>query len=124
MKADAVDRFYNVGTGKRTSLKELAEMLLELTGSNQDHRLRAAQPGDASCATASARPSAPSANSGFKAQMPLARACRRLDRRGAAQLERRKRLAGTSERQRQMCGIAGLLQSRRRTGLAGRRCSR
>jgi UDP-glucose 4-epimerase len=31
MKADATDRFYNVGTGKRTSLKELAEMLLELT---------------------------------------------------------------------------------------------
>lgn len=35
MKADAVDRFYNVGTGKRTSLKEIAEMLLRLTGSNQ-----------------------------------------------------------------------------------------
>ena len=32
MKAEATDRFYNVGTGKRTSLKELAEMLLELTG--------------------------------------------------------------------------------------------
>lgn len=32
MRADATDRFYNVGTGKRTSLKELAEMLLELTG--------------------------------------------------------------------------------------------
>lgn len=32
MKADVVDRSYNVGTGKRTSLKELAEMLLELTG--------------------------------------------------------------------------------------------
>jgi UDP-glucose 4-epimerase len=32
MKADAVDQFYNVGTGKRTSLKQLAEMLLELTG--------------------------------------------------------------------------------------------
>jgi UDP-glucose 4-epimerase len=31
MKADTVDRFYNVGTGKRTSLKELAEMLIELT---------------------------------------------------------------------------------------------
>lgn len=31
MKADAVDSFYNVGTGKRTSLKQLAEMLLELT---------------------------------------------------------------------------------------------
>ena len=35
MKADATDRFYNVGTGKRTSLKELAEMLLELTGCTQ-----------------------------------------------------------------------------------------
>jgi UDP-glucose 4-epimerase len=34
-KADKVDRFYNVGTGKRTSLKELAEMLLNLTGCNQ-----------------------------------------------------------------------------------------
>lgn len=32
MKAEVVDRSYNVGTGKRTSLKELAEMLLELTG--------------------------------------------------------------------------------------------
>ncbi len=32
MKADATDRFYNVGTGKRTSLKEIAEMLLSLTG--------------------------------------------------------------------------------------------
>jgi len=32
MKAETTDRFYNVGTGKRTSLKELAEMLIELTG--------------------------------------------------------------------------------------------
>lgn len=36
MKADATDEFYNVGTGKRTTLKELAEMLLNLTGSNQE----------------------------------------------------------------------------------------
>ncbi|MCP5200990.1 MAG: NAD-dependent epimerase/dehydratase family protein [Gammaproteobacteria bacterium] len=35
MKADAVDEFYNVGTGKRTSLKEIAEMLLQLTGSDK-----------------------------------------------------------------------------------------
>jgi UDP-glucose 4-epimerase len=34
MKAEVADRFYNVGTGKRTSIKELAEMLLNLTGSN------------------------------------------------------------------------------------------
>jgi UDP-glucose 4-epimerase len=32
MKAEAVDRFYNVGTGRRTSLKELAQQLLDLTG--------------------------------------------------------------------------------------------
>ena len=31
MKADIADNFYNVGTGIRTSLKQLAEMLLELT---------------------------------------------------------------------------------------------
>jgi UDP-glucose 4-epimerase len=34
MQADATDRFYNVGTGKRTSLKELAEMVLEITGAD------------------------------------------------------------------------------------------
>jgi len=32
MKADTNDRFYNVGTGKRTSLKEVAEKLIKLTG--------------------------------------------------------------------------------------------
>ena len=32
MKGDSVDQFYNVGTGKRTSLKQLAELLLEITG--------------------------------------------------------------------------------------------
>jgi UDP-glucose 4-epimerase len=35
MKATSSDRFYNVGTGKRTSLKTLAEMLVELTGCRQ-----------------------------------------------------------------------------------------
>lgn len=35
MKAEATDQFYNVGTGKRTSLKELAEKLLNLTGCNE-----------------------------------------------------------------------------------------
>jgi UDP-glucose 4-epimerase len=32
MKSDAVDQFYNVGTGKRTSLRELGEMLMQITG--------------------------------------------------------------------------------------------
>ena len=38
LRADVVDRFYNVGTGTRISLKELAELLLQLTGSNQPIR--------------------------------------------------------------------------------------
>ena len=33
MNSDVVDEFYNVGTGIRTSLKEIAEKLLKLTGS-------------------------------------------------------------------------------------------
>lgn len=35
MKADTVDSFYNVGTGKRTSLKELAEMIIDITDCDQ-----------------------------------------------------------------------------------------
>lgn len=35
MKASATDNFYNVGTGKRTSLRELAEMIVDLTGCKQ-----------------------------------------------------------------------------------------
>jgi UDP-glucose 4-epimerase len=33
-KSDATDEFYNVGTGLRTSIKELAELILEVTGSS------------------------------------------------------------------------------------------
>jgi UDP-glucose 4-epimerase len=35
MQADATDSFYNVGTGTRTSLKELAEMLIAETGTDK-----------------------------------------------------------------------------------------
>jgi UDP-glucose 4-epimerase len=34
MKADTTDRFYNVGTGVRTSIKQLAEMLLDMVGTD------------------------------------------------------------------------------------------
>ena len=34
IKAAATDAFYNVGTGRRTSLRELAELVLELTGAD------------------------------------------------------------------------------------------
>ena len=36
MSSNATDKFYNVGTGHRTSLKELAEKLLNLTASNKE----------------------------------------------------------------------------------------
>jgi UDP-glucose 4-epimerase len=38
MKADSTDRFYNVGTGIRTTIKQLAEALLEVTGSDVEIR--------------------------------------------------------------------------------------
>lgn len=34
MQSDAVDRFYNVGTGIRTTIKELADIILKITDSN------------------------------------------------------------------------------------------
>jgi UDP-glucose 4-epimerase len=34
LKSDATDEFYNVGSGTRTSLRELAELILEITGSS------------------------------------------------------------------------------------------
>jgi UDP-glucose 4-epimerase len=34
LKADAIDQFYNVGSGTRTSLRELAERILAVTGSS------------------------------------------------------------------------------------------
>ena len=34
MQADTVDRFYNVGTGLRTTIAELAQLLLEVSGSD------------------------------------------------------------------------------------------
>lgn len=36
MKADSVAKYYNVGTGKRTSLKELAQIIMELTDCNKE----------------------------------------------------------------------------------------
>jgi UDP-glucose 4-epimerase len=33
LKSDATDSFYNVGSGTRTSLRELAELILDVTGS-------------------------------------------------------------------------------------------
>ena len=36
MKSEATDRFYNVGRGTKTSIKELTQMLIDLSGKNVD----------------------------------------------------------------------------------------
>ncbi len=94
MKADSVDRFYNVGTGKRTSLKELAEMLLELTGCDAADQVRAAQPGDAG-AQPHRRPRSERAEEiGFTARSICEEGLRRLiDWRAHAQVPKSKRAA-------------------------------
>lgn len=42
MKADTTDELYNVGTGRKTTIRELAELLLELTGSDLQIRFEPA----------------------------------------------------------------------------------
>lgn len=70
MKSDVVDRFYNVGTGKRTSLKELAELVVRLTGTNKP-----IQYAPRSAATLVRNrigsPARAKAEIGFEAQVPL-----------------------------------------------------
>jgi len=44
MKSDASDEFYNVGRGIKTSIKEVAEMLIKLYGSDQKIQYEPAGP--------------------------------------------------------------------------------
>lgn len=77
MRAEAVDSFYNVGTGHRTSLKELAEMLLHLTGSNQP--IKYAPRSQATLVrNRIGSPKRAAAEIGFVAEMPLDQGLREL----------------------------------------------
>jgi UDP-glucose 4-epimerase len=77
MQANTSDRFYNVGTGTRTSLKELAEMLVQLTGSNQPIRY---EPRSAATLVRNriGDPRRASDEIGFTAQIPLMEGLERL----------------------------------------------
>ncbi len=44
MQADTVDEFYNVGSGIKTTIKELAELILEITGSGLEIQYEPAGP--------------------------------------------------------------------------------
>ena len=73
MKADTVDRFYNVGTGVRTSIKELVALVLEVTGSDAGIRYEPA--GLTFVKNRIGSPERAAAELGFKAQVQLARDC-------------------------------------------------
>ncbi len=77
MQANTSDRYYNVGTGTRTSLKELAEMLVQLTGSNQPIRY---EPRSAATLVRNriGDPRRASEEIGFTAQIPLMEGLERL----------------------------------------------
>ena len=113
MKAETVDRFYNVGTGMRTSIKELAEMVIELTQFRQAPRYEPA--GLTFVKNRIGSPERAAAEIGFKAQVQL--------REGLQKLIAWRSAAGAAHRCGQeaskMCGIAGISQPGRRAGLAG-----
>jgi UDP-glucose 4-epimerase len=76
MKADTVDRFYNVGTGIRTSIKEIAELVLEITGS--DAGIRYEPEGVSFVKNRVGSPERASSEIGFDAQVPLEQGLREL----------------------------------------------
>lgn len=76
MKADTVDSFYNVGTGSRTSIKELAELILKLT--NSDLQLQYEPGGLTFVKNRIGCPKKAAAEIGFAAKIDLADGLRRL----------------------------------------------
>lgn len=96
MQGETVDRFYNVGTGTRTSLKTLAEMLLELT--DCPHQLNYAERSQATLVrNRIGCPKRASEEIDFTAQIDLADGLRRLiDWRAThkAETEARRRAVG------------------------------
>lgn len=76
MKAEVVDRFYNVGTGHRTSIAELAQRLLTIHGSDQSVRYEPA--GLTFVKNRIGCPRRAAAEIGFTAEVPLDEGLRRL----------------------------------------------
>lgn len=97
MKADTVDRFYNVGTGVRTTIKELAEAVLAVTGSTSGVRFEPA--GLTFVKNRIGSPDRARTEIGFEARVDLEDGLRALvDWRTShfEELEQRRRAAGAS----------------------------
>ena len=76
MRAETVDHFYNVGTGVRTTVKELAELILRLSGSSLPIRY---EPADrVFVKNRIGCPKQAAAELGFTAEVPLEEGLREL----------------------------------------------
>jgi UDP-glucose 4-epimerase len=75
MKAEATDAFYNVGTGIKTSLRELADMVLEITGTGD---VRYEEGGTAHVKNRIGSTEAAERDLGFKAKVGLEEGMKRL----------------------------------------------
>lgn len=95
MKASATDAFYNVGRGVKTSIKELAEVVLQITGSPLQIRYEPA--GQTFVKNRVGCPKKAAAELGFKARVPLRAGLERLIQwrnSHKAEVERRRREVG------------------------------
>ncbi len=97
MRSETTDSFYNVGTGHRTSLKELAELLVQLTGCNQE--INYAPRSQATLVrNRIGSPDKAAAEIGFSAKVPLREGLQRViewrsaDKAAVAQRRRRARV--------------------------------
>ena len=96
MKADATDQFYNVGCGVKTTIKELTELILEVTGSDLEIRY---EPGGMTFVkNRVGDPRKAEQEIGFKARVGLREGLERL-------IEWRNAHKGEVERRRQEAGI-------------------
>ncbi|MEM7391313.1 MAG: NAD-dependent epimerase/dehydratase family protein, partial [Verrucomicrobiota bacterium] len=95
MKADATDEFYNVGTGRKTTIKDIAELLLEITGS--DLQIQYEPAGPTFVKNRVGCPKKATEQIGFEAKMELREGLQKLIewRSGhKAEVERKRRMAG------------------------------
>lgn len=76
MKADTTDAFYNVGTGEKTSIRGLAELILEVAGS--EHEIEYQPAGPTFVTNRIGSPTKARAELGFEAQVALSEGLRRL----------------------------------------------
>jgi UDP-glucose 4-epimerase len=96
LKADTVDSFYNVGRGIQTTIKELTELILEITGSNL--KIQYKPEGTTFVKNRVGCPKKAEAEIGFKAQVELKDGLERL-------IEWRKNHKEEVSRRRQEVGL-------------------